>query len=93
MDVVEEVGERKAHTGTAPGPNVRIIISDTGNGSSWSSHTVNMPQFLNEKILNERWKELLFIVGHIFSTNLISFQSRTIGYLDLFNIFTYFLCL
>jgi hypothetical protein len=57
-----------------------------------SSSTVNMPQFLNEKILNERWKELLFIVGHIFSTNLMFFQSRTIGYLDLFDVFTYFLC-
>src|SRR5216683_2124487 len=50
------------------------------------SYTVNMPQFLNSKILNKWWERFIVYFGTHFSTNLMFFQPRTIGYSCLFNV-------
>jgi hypothetical protein len=52
-------------------------------------HTVNMPQFLNSKILSKQWESLIIYFGNL-STNLMLFQSRTIGYSSLFNVLRIF---
>jgi len=58
-------------------------VSNNRQALTCSNFTVNMPQFLNSKILN-KWL-IVYFKTH-FSTNLMSLQPRTIGFSGLFNV-------